>query len=397
MKLPSEIKLDLLKKWESGRFYSAIFSDDIFPYSFPLKKLKDDDFKNNLDSILKWTKNLESSFNKPGITFQKKSVKFRLFGNQTIPNKIIFENAESLSRYLGKYSEYNEILNLVERTKKEFPEIHKLILDKPKLLLDNISIWNDALIVCNYISNHEYQNKYIRELAIPNIDTKFIEGNKKLFRTLFDAILNEDKIDFEYTSLASYSYDFEKRYGFKYNPSRIRLRLLDQQIRNEYGGISDIEINADEFDSFLNNVDCYIDNVYITENKINGLIFPDKYNSIVIFGLGYGVDTLKDFNFLKSCNIEYWGDIDTHGFAILSRLRSYFPKAKSFLMDEDTFNSHKRMAVTEYNKHKADSLPFLNEAEQNLYKKLKNKENYSRLEQEKINFDYLIDYLKLKK
>lgn len=39
----------------------------------------------------------------------------------------------------------------------------------------------------------------------------------------------------------------------------------------------------------------------------------------------------------KEREVIYWGDIDTHGFAILTQLRSFLPQAQPFLMDSDTF------------------------------------------------------------
>jgi hypothetical protein len=43
----------------------------------------------------------------------------------------------------------------------------------------------------------------------------------------------------------------------------------------------------------------------------------------------------------------YWGDIDTHGFAILSRLRGRFPHVRSMLMDRETLLTHKDQWVRE--------------------------------------------------
>lgn len=70
--------------------------------------------------------------------------------------------------------------------------------------------------------------------------------------------------------------------------------------------------------------------------QINGLAFPQKNNSMVIFGKGYGIHTLKQIPWLAKCKIYYWGDIDTDGFAMLSQIRSYYPRTQSLLMDEAT-------------------------------------------------------------
>ena len=78
-----------------------------------------------------------------------------------------------------------------------------------------------------------------------------------------------------------------------------------------------------------------IKTVFVTENDINGLAFPIVDNSIVIFGRGYGFEHLQNAHWLRNKEIAYWGDIDTHGFAILSQFRKLFPAVRSFLMDRD--------------------------------------------------------------
>ena len=57
---------------------------------------------------------------------------------------------------------------------------------------------------------------------------------------------------------------------------------------------------------------------------------------MVIFGAGYGFEMLNHARWLASRRIHYWGDIDTHGFAILDQLRRRFEHVESFLMDRET-------------------------------------------------------------
>jgi len=62
---------------------------------------------------------------------------------------------------------------------------------------------------------------------------------------------------------------------------------------------------------------------------------------LVIFGRGYFFEHLVECAWLHRVAIWYWGDIDTHGFAILDQFRSLFPHTKSFLMDKATLLEHK--------------------------------------------------------
>jgi len=83
----------------------------------------------------------------------------------------------------------------------------------------------------------------------------------------------------------------------------------------------------------------------------------------------------------------YWGDLDTHGFAILSRLRHSFPHARSMLMDRATLLAHQTQWVTEPSPTTAD-LGLLTQAEQELYRALTMNElgPAIRLEQERVSF-----------
>ena len=85
----------------------------------------------------------------------------------------------------------------------------------------------------------------------------------------------------------------------------------------------------------------------MVENEITYLAFPLPGGAIVIFGGGYAVDVLEPLGWLTNLDLIYWGDIDTHGFAILNRLRHRFSHARSMLMDRATLLAHRDQWVTE--------------------------------------------------
>jgi hypothetical protein len=68
---------------------------------------------------------------------------------------------------------------------------------------------------------------------------------------------------------------------------------------------------------------------------------------MVVWGRGYAVDVLAPLRWLDELDVVYWGDIDTHGFAILSRLRGQFPRVRSMLMDRATLLGHRDQWVPE--------------------------------------------------
>jgi hypothetical protein len=44
---------------------------------------------------------------------------------------------------------------------------------------------------------------------------------------------------------------------------------------------------------------------------------------------------------VQEVDVHYWGDLDTHGFAILHSLRAWLPQTQSFLMDRQTLAEHR--------------------------------------------------------
>jgi hypothetical protein len=87
--------------------------------------------------------------------------------------------------------------------------------------------------------------------------------------------------------------------------------------------------------------------VIITENKVNFLALPPCLGGLAIFGSGYAIDLLRSVPWLDCQPLHYWGDVDTHGFAILSRLRATWPHAQSFVMDRGALLAHRELWTEE--------------------------------------------------
>jgi hypothetical protein len=174
-------------------------------------------------------------------------------------------------------------------------------------------------------------------------------------------------------------------------PHIVRLFLLDERLRRFAGGLRDISARPEE----LAMLDLPVSRVYIVENLQTGLAFEDHRGSVVFMGLGYGVGTLATLPWVMRARCTYWGDLDTHGLAILSRARSKMPHLESALMDEHTLFSHRDLWVSEDQQYAAQELPLLTPAEQSLYCGLKQQRwgVNVRLEQERIAWSYAWDVL----
>ncbi|MDZ7768776.1 MAG: DUF2220 family protein [Woeseiaceae bacterium] len=218
---------------------------------------------------------------------------------------------------------------------------------------------------------------------MPSVDTKFIESHRKLLGELLDIVLPDSAVDRSATGVKAFS----NRYGLRTEPPLVRFRLLDPALYIQRR-FSDVSLPPEEFAGLKSP----LERVFITENRVNGLAFPDCPASMVVFGLGYGLQRLSEIPWLRDVDVHYWGDTDTHGFGILNRLRVSLPHARSFLMDRETLEAHRRLWGREPagGRYTGDTSR-LTAAEHALYCELLSDRlgERIRLEQERIGFGWL--------
>ena len=307
-----------------------------------------------------------------GYTIEYQSVKTKKHGLQDIPTSICFLTEYDYLRFIGKEQTTANFRVDIGKGLFELPELKDWISKYPNKVLDNHNIWDDLLLVCKYFKTTPKPQLYIRELPI-QVHTKFIERNKGIIKELLDIIIAE-QVNVEETR-------FEPHFNLKYDEPIVRFRVLDENISEKcFSGTNDISLPISQFKS----IDISVHTVYIVENKMNMLTFPLKRDSIVLWGHGFGVDILKNVEWLRSKRIFYWGDLDAHGFLILSELRKHFPQVESFLMDRETFDAFFENDKGVETKVVGDL--YLTSKEKEMFEYLKTCN--SRLEQEKIPFEY---------
>ncbi|MBL4765316.1 MAG: hypothetical protein JKX67_08585 [Colwellia sp.] len=401
LKSSQQIHTQLEKQWLSYKYHKAYLTErfiekpleqgDIFPLIINLVKPTDKQWLHHYDEVKNWLTDINQLSNVSGFSVDKQQTNYANMGKQIIPVTVTIVNIEALARYLSKWQAWQKFIASINLITTTFEQLNTWLIGLSNTQVKEIdkyqAVWPKLLKVCQYFLKYPQPKCYIRQLTVTGVDTKFIEQHKSILKSLLDHLLEKEAINDTYEKLAEHG--FERRFGLLYEQPQIRFRLLDPQLTYEFSGVSDITIPLEQFQQ----LDLMIDRVFITENKTNGLAFPVVNNAIVIFGLGYGIQMLKSVHWLSACQIYYWGDIDTHGLAILSQLRSYFPNTKSLLMDEITLLACKEFwgQEPEHKSHKAELLANLTEKEQILYKNLKqNKwQPCLRLEQELIPFELL--------
>jgi hypothetical protein len=379
---PRDLKARLNTLWRKGRLLSAPLTGEApFPLRVPLKHPGPRELGEQYGAVRAWIDSLVSQAGSAGARtygLEWREVNHRQLGRNRLPVAAVFEQAEDAFRFIGKQKQADRFGALSRQILERFPELGDWLARKPLIAVEYEESWPRLMAVLQWLRDHPRPRIYIRQLEIAGVDTKFVERHKKLLAELLDVVLPAGAVDERASGVAG----FERRYGFLAKPARVRFRLLDPDLF--ICGLADFQIPADDFAALD---PPGLKQVFITENEINGLAFPLREKSLVIFGLGYGLDLLTAAGWLTEKNIYYWGDIDTHGFAMLDQIRHAFPQTCSLLMDLGTLMDHRDLWGREQAPLNRD-LPLLDPAEAFLYDGLRQDRWASslRLEQERISY-----------
>lgn len=389
---PPDLVAQLRRHWDSGRLLAERLEgqESLFPLKLRLRKAGSRDLGDDFDGLRAWVAELiEHSRDRRGYGYaiEWRTVNHRTRGSNHLPQAILVPTAEDALRLIGKTAEARRFDQLAAQLLGEFHGLRGWLARRPLEALNRFDEWPQLQAILRYFFSHPRPGVYLRQLDIPGLDTKFIESRRGLVSELLDAVLPTSAIDASATGAAA----FNRRYGLASRPVQVRFRILDSRLAVQ--GLTDLSVPAEEFAC----LDLPVDQVFITENEINGLAFPAHPRAIVVFGLGYGLDRLAGIDWLRNACCWYWGDIDTHGFAILNRLRAKLPMVRSFLMDRATLDAHRELWGREPDDRRfRGELTRLDEAEHALYRALRDDvlSPGLRLEQERIRYVWLAAFLK---
>jgi hypothetical protein len=367
---PADVRVILRKKWP---VLLAAFAagQEWTPLDVPLRGPGPGELGARLGDVQTWAGEWARAAGGP-LRVEYKQVGGRLIGANTIPARAWLDSYDQAWDLLGMRGEVRRFSELAERTKSEAPRLAPWLERRPVKALAFADDWASLLATVRWIDERQVPGMYLRQVDVPGVDTKFIGKHKGVLTELLDLQLDPERIDRR-------APDFEGRYGFLRKPGYVRFRVRP----GEVGGYTEIVVRADE----LTAPPPGIRHVYVVENEITYLAFPLAADAIVIFGGGYAVQVLESLGWLASLDVVYWGDLDTHGFAILNRLRQCFPHVRSMLMDRATLLAHPSQWVTEPSPTTA-VLNRLTPAERELYHALGANAFGSavRLEQERVSF-----------
>ena len=377
----------LERRWQSGEILAARLNGEaLFPMEIRLRRPSPREIAEQFGEVSDWARELAGASREvrsSGFELRRETLNNRVQGANALPVSAVIPSEIDALDLIGKRRAAARFQALADETLARHPALRDWLARRPHRALEHASEWGRVLAVLDWFLAHPRPALYLRQLDIPSVDTKFIESHRKLLGELLDIVLPEDAVDRSMTGVKAFS----RRYGLRTEPPLVRFRFLDPTLYLQ-GCFSDISLPPEEFAGLRSAAQ----RVFITENRVNGLAFPNCPGAMVVFGLGYGLERLSEIPWLRKLDVYYWGDIDTHGFGILNRLRTSLPHAKSFLMDRETLEAHSRLWGREPagGRYKGDTSR-LTPAEAAVYEDLHTDRlgERVRLEQERVSYGWL--------
>ena len=383
---PAELKAQVQKLWDRGIILSSLISgESVFPRRLTLKGPDSRELSDSFTEVRDWIARLSGAAKQYRIVWR--SVNHRILGANELPAEIWIDTLDDALGLIGKRQEARQFAAMVTLTRDGQPTLLPWLAKRPLRALELAEEWPRILSIVAWRLKHPRPSIYLRQIDLPGVHSKFIEGHRGVLGELFDLVLPPAEIDATAVGVGG----FCRRYGFQDKPLRVRFRILDPTL-TLFSTKSDQDITVTQ--ATFAQLELPVTRVFITENEINFLAFPDVPDAMVIFGAGYGFENLAAVKWLRDRIIHYWGDIDTHGFAILNQLRGYFPHVASLLMDRETLMEHQALWGVEPSPE-TGALTRLTADESALYDQLRRDElgSHLRLEQERIGFEWLVGAL----
>lgn len=290
--------------------------------------------------IERW-RDVESGCDGPDVRVTWADRRLPGFGLVALPQSAEVRGADAIARIAGQSDRWKELRRRAGDVLKLGPDPEAL----GRAAAATAPLWEKLadrdmerlLAVCRWVLEHPTEGLRAREVAVPGVDTKWIETRIRLVEQLVDAARSgRDSAAHDESTIVS-------GLGLKRSDLRVRMRILDPAIPFP---LRDVESPVDQLAELWND-GTGPQHLVVVENLTTFLALPPLPGAVALFGRGFAVDAVAALPWALTARIIYWGDLDSHGFAILDRLRHHAPDAVSALMDVDTFSAWRQFAVTD--------------------------------------------------
>lgn len=372
---PDDIAAKVRRRWDNGSLLRAYAAKSPFEIiDVPLRGPKSSEIGDDLDAVRNWVGLLDGGRRDDlRYSLRWRTIGGRHIGRNELPDRAVVSSFDQAWALLGVHEpvrRFDTVLALVDR----HPSIRRWATDQPHRALE-LHVEVPRLVAAfEWLDAHRNSGLYLREISAPGVDTKFAERHRGVLAAILD--------------VAPTSNGFLSALGLRSKPEFVRFRPATTL--GLPAPATELAMRAPE----LAQLSIRPRSAIVIENEITYLSVDIPSDGVVIWGKGFEVDRAGRLPWLVGVDVTYWGDIDTHGFAILNRLRAWLPQTQSVLMDRATLMTHRDRWGDDDRPSKA-TLARLTPEELDLYTDLVTDSlgERVRLEQERIDWRWVQDRL----
>ena len=412
MKLPDNVRQWLLRR-HAGQHRDWLTAEPQrhWPLTIPLGLPTEAEALRQPDAVRAWADSWRAWRGAGELRWVER--RWRVLGVQTLPQALVLHGPEQATAWIGERERWERASARFAQLRAWRPALTPALARHYDVLADysepDFQRLRDLLA---WLGAHPASGLYPRQIPLAGMDSKWLEPRRQVVAELVAAsrggaldgavdgavdraesgdVGGETSGNAGATSTgeaggaAAGSRDFYQLCGLKRALALVRMRVLDPALRAVLGGVGDLSAPVD----MLAAIDWQPATVLIVENLQTGLALEDLPGAVAFMALGYAVDVLATLPWVAPARCVYWGDIDTHGYAILHQARSRFPQLVSALMDEATLRQFPTLWTHEKTQHGAEDFPALTAEERHVYTALRRNiwGQALRLEQERISWD----------
>lgn len=271
----------------------------------------------DLDRVREWVDSWRSVSRDPGVEIEWAVRNWSRIGSQEVPVRVRLRGPEAIALVAGEADGWRLLVaRLDELRGLAGSDADGVLRAHARTITDLDEADFDRLVdVLAWLRENPASGRLIRELPIRGIHTKWIEARRGLVEALHRAATGVPGL------------------GLREPSPLVRIRVLDPSL--SFGGLTDVTVPVDD----LAVSPIRPRRVFVFENLATLLAMPDVPHAVAVHGGGHRVDLVARLPWAGT--VTYWGDLDSHGFAILNRLRARGVDATSALMDVDTLFDHR--------------------------------------------------------
>ncbi len=325
---PDDIAAKVRRRWDDGSLLRGYANSESFePIEVPLRGPKSAQIGDDIAAARHWVATLDAGRREDArYALEWKSLGGRKIGRNHLPVRAVvcsYDQAWALLGVAPVVRRFEELLALTQ----QHPRIRQWILADPHRALMLAPQMPQLIAAFEWLDGHRQSQRYLREISAPGIDTKFAERHRSNLAGML--------------GVSSSGSGFLADLGLRSKPALVRFRPAPSL--GLPAPLTELAARSEE----LAELDVLPRVAVIIENEVSYLSAEVPEDGVVIWGKGFEVDSVGRLPWLAGTNVVYWGDIDTHGFAILDRLRAWLPAVCSVLMDRETLLVHRDRWVTE--------------------------------------------------